>query len=278
MTAPASIVGPPVGAAVAVSRRGAGAPSWVGGAVGVAGLLIVWSLIATLLMSQADGVPTPWAVVSQLWTDNWSFYRPHLEQTGKEALTGYVAGNALAFAFGLLVLLIPPLERIVLQLAVASYCLPVVAVGPILSIVFTGDRPMSALAALSVFFTTLVGVLLGLRSADTATLDVVRAYGGGRWQQVRLVRLIAAAPAALASLKIAAPAALLGAIIGEYLGRVDAGLGVAMTISEQQLAVPRTWGIALVAGAVAVGAYALIGLLTRLLTPWDRATTGLGPA
>lgn len=271
MTAAASVVGP-----VRLPRTRRGTARWAGGCVGVVGLLVLWAILSTLVLSEADGVPTPWGVLVQLWHDNWSYYRPHLAQTGAEALTGYVVGNGLAFACGLLVLLVPPLERVVLQLAVASYCLPVVAVGPILSIVFTGDRPMSALAALSVFFTALVGVLLGLRSADPTTLDVVRAYGGGRWHQLRKVRLVAAGPAALATLKIAAPAALLGAIIGEYLGRVDAGLGVAMTISEQQLAVSRTWGIALVAGAVAGGAYALIGLLTRVLTPWDRATTGSG--
>ena len=262
--------------AVSTGRRRLPGGSWVGGAVGVVALLVVWSVLATTILSQADGVPRPWQVVSSLFSDGWTFYRPHLKQTGGEALTGYVAGNLLAFACGLLVLLVPPLERVVLQLAVASYCLPLVAVGPILSIVFTGSRPMSALAALAVFFTTLVGVLLGLRSADPASLDLVRAYGGGRWQQVRRVRLVAALPSTLAALKIAAPAALLGAIIGEYLGRVDSGLGVAMTISEQQLAVPRTWAIAMVAGAVAGAAYALTSLVGRLLTPWDRTTTAGG--
>jgi len=100
--------------------------------------------------------------------------------------------------------------------------------------------------------TTLIGGAVGLRSADRSALDVVRAYGGGRWQQLVRVRAIAALPSTVAALKIAAPAALLGAIIGEYLGRVDAGPGrPAVTISEQQLEVARTWGIALVAGALA---------------------------
>jgi ABC-type nitrate/sulfonate/bicarbonate transport system permease component len=69
-------------------------------------------------------------------------------------------------------------------------------------------------------------------------------------------------------LKIAAPAALLGAIIGEFLGNVDSGMGVSMTIAEQQLDVARTWGIAFVAAAVAGAAYGVIALAGRLLTPW----------
>jgi ABC-type nitrate/sulfonate/bicarbonate transport system permease component len=171
------------------------------------------------------------------------------------------------------VLLVPVLERVITQIAVASYCLPMVAIGPILSLVLDGDKPMSAMAGLSVFFTTLIGALLGLRSADPASLDLVRAYGGGRWQQMLRVRLIAALPSTLAALKIAGPAALLGAIIGEYLGRVDSGLGIAMTIAQQQLDVPRTWGIALVSGAVAGIAYGVVGLISRYALPWSRTTT-----
>jgi ABC-type nitrate/sulfonate/bicarbonate transport system permease component len=245
----------------------------VGGLVGALSLLAVWALLAMTVFTTADGVPTPWAVLRQFVRDGWAFYRPHLVQTGGEALVGYLVGNLLALGCAALVLLVPALERLVTQLAVASYCLPIVAVGPILSLVFTGARPMQAMAGLAVFFTTLVGALLGLRSVDPAALDLVRAYGGGRWQQLRRVRLVAALPSTVAALKIAAPAALLGAILGEYLGRVDAGLGVAMTISEQQLDVARTWGLALVSGGVAALGYAIVGLLGRLALPWAQSIT-----
>jgi ABC-type nitrate/sulfonate/bicarbonate transport system permease component len=247
--------------------------TWAGGAVGIAALIGAWSLLSTTVFGPGDGVPTPWAVVASVFDDGWTFYSPHVEQTVAEALTGYLVGNALALGLAVLVLLVPVLERVITQIAVASYCLPIVAIGPILSLVLDGDKPMSAMAGLSVFFTTLIGALLGLRSADPASLDLVRAYGGGRWQQMLRVRLIAALPSTLAALKIAGPAALLGAIIGEYLGRVDSGLGIAMTIAQQQLDVPRTWGIALVSGAVAGIAYGTVGLIARYALPWSRTTT-----
>ena len=247
--------------------------AWAGGAVGLAVVIGLWALLAATLLGTADGVPTPWAVIRQISEDGWTFYGPHIGQTVSEDLTGYLVGNGLALGLAVLVLLVPVLERVVTQIAVASYCLPIVAVGPILSLVLDGDRPMAAMAGLSVFFTTLVGTLLGLRSADPTSLDLVRAYGGGRWQQMRRVRAIAALPSALAALKIAGPAALLGAIIGEYLGRVDNGLGIATTIAQQQLDVSRTWGIAMVSGAVAGIAYGTIGLVARFALPWSRTTT-----
>ena len=249
-------------------------PSWVSSLTGVVVLIGIWWVLAvTAFSAKGSGVPTPWQVLTQLRDDGWSFYQPLISATLGEALRGYAVGNGLALGCAALVLLVPPLERIVVQLAVASYCLPLVAIGPILSLLFSGTTPMITLAALAVFFTTLIGALLGLRSADTVTLDVIRAYGGGRWAELVKVRLIAALPATLAALKISAPAALLGAIIGEYLGHIDTGLGVAMTVSEASIEVPRTWGIALVAGLVAGIGYGLTALIARLALPWARTTT-----
>lgn len=249
-------------------------PSWLTGLIGVVVLLVVWSLLASTVFAGAGkGVPAPWAVVTQIGHDGWGFYEPLVAATLGEALRGYLIGNGLALFFAALVLLVPALERLVVQLAVASYCLPLVAIGPILSLLLSGDAPMITMAALSVFFTTLIGALLGLRSADPVALDLVRAYGGGRWHTLIKVRVIAALPSTLAAVKISAPAALLGAIIGEYLGHIDTGLGVAMTISETSLNVSRTWGIALIAGAVAGLGYGLTALVGRLLLPWSRSTT-----
>ena len=249
-------------------------PTWATGLIGVVVLLVVWTVLASTVFAGAGkGVPTPWAVVTQMGHDGWGFYEPLIAATLGEALRGYLVGNGLALFFAALVLLVPFLERLVVQLAVASYCLPLVAIGPILSLLLSGDAPMITMAALSVFFTTLIGALLGLRSADPVTLDLVRAYGGGRWHTLTKVRVIAALPSTLAALKISAPAALLGAIIGEYLGHIDTGLGVAMTISETSLNVPRTWGIALIAGAVAGLGYGLTALVARALLPWARSTT-----
>ena len=132
-------------------------------------------------------------------------------------------------------LLLPRIETVVVQIAVVSYCLPVVAVGGIAIVVLggakrAGDPSATAifLAALAVFFTTVVGALLGFRAADRSSLDVVRVYGGSRFTQLRKVRLIAATPAILNALQIAVPSAFLGAILGEYMGGTDRGVGITL--------------------------------------------------
>ena len=144
---------------------------------------------------------------------------------------------------------------------IASYCLPVIAIGPILQIVFNGQTPKIILAALSVFFTTLVGMLVGLRSADKTTLDLIHAYGGGAFKKLTKVRLRAALPSLFAALRIAAPAAILGAIIGEYLGAEHGPRRRDDQLASRRSRSSGRGRIALVATALAGVAYGITALV-----------------
>jgi ABC-type nitrate/sulfonate/bicarbonate transport system permease component len=259
------------------SARLQSGPPWLGGAVGIVALVIIWTLISVTSLSKHGAIPKPWSVIAQYHKDGWSYYWPNVSVTLRGALEGFVIGNVLALLIAVVVLLLPQLEKIATQVAVITYCMPLTAIGPIILVVKGGRAPTVFLAAIAVFFTTLIGALLGLKAADRASLDVVAVYGGGRWQQMLRVQAIAALPSTISGLKIAAPAALLGAIIGEYLGGVDSGLGVAITSAQQQYDVPRTWGLAFVCGAIAGLGYFLIGLIGRLLTPWaPKSNLGVG--
>ena len=242
-------------------------PSAWAGAAGLIGVVILWQLVGATVFHQSQAVPTPTAVLRQMGKDGWSFYWPNLQTTLAEAMKGWFWGNLLAIGAAMLFVIAPVFERPLLQLGVASYCLPPVAILPIFAIVFSGETPKVVLAGMSVFFTTLIATLVGLRSADAAALDLVHAYGGGTTKKLIKVQLPASLPSMFAGLCIAAPAAVLGAIIGEFLGG-NRGLGVAMINSMQALDIARTWGIALVATAAAGIGFVLTTLAGRLLTPW----------
>jgi sulfonate transport system permease protein len=258
------------------ARRSVGLPSWFGGVVGLALIIAVWTIFALTKFKDNGAVPTPLAVLRQYGHDGWSFYWNNFSITIKSAAFGFLWGNGLALAVAVLVLLVPALERVTTQVAVISYCMPLTAIGPIILVVFGGRYPSMVLAGIGVFFTTLVGALLGLKSSDRISLDLVTAYGGGRVKRMSKVQIMSAVPATISALKIAAPTALLGAIIGEYLGGVDSGVGVAITAAQQSYAVPRTWGLALACGVVAGLGYTIIGLIGRVLTPWAKNTSGGG--
>jgi ABC-type nitrate/sulfonate/bicarbonate transport system permease component len=230
-------------------------------------LIAVWYLLALTVLAGKHVLPTPNSVVVTIFHDPGYDLWPALARTATEAGLGFLWGNLIALFLAFVFVLVPFAETALLRIVLATYCMPVIAIGPILQIVLNGTAPKIALAAMSVLFTTLIGAMSGLRSADTTALELVRAYGGGTWKQLTKVRLRAALPLTFAGLSIAAPAAVLGAIIGEYLGS-DEGLGLGIMNAENVLDASRVWALALVVTALAGAGYFLIDLLGRALTPW----------
>lgn len=237
-------------------------------------LLVAWEVVALTAAKHSGVVPTPVAIVRQMWRDR-SLYPPNLHSTLVEAGEGWLVGNGLAIVLGFVTVQLPLLEKALLRVGIATYALPIIAVAPILQVSLAGNQPKVALAALAVFFTTLISTILGLRSADRTMLDVVHAYGGGRLDELRKVRAKAALPSVFTGLKIAAPAAVLGAIVGEWMGG-QSGLGIAMVASEQSLQVARTWGLAIVSAGVGGLAYALTSLVAVLVLPWAAESRAKG--
>jgi ABC-type nitrate/sulfonate/bicarbonate transport system permease component len=256
-------------------------PAWATGVLGSVLIVAVWWVSALTVFSgvgagQRQAIPTPPEVIGQWATDGATFYVRNFGVTLLEGVQGFLWGNGLALLLAAVVLVVPRTEGLITQIATITYCIPIVAIGPLVLIIAgapdSGDPSGTAvfLAALSCFFTTVVGTLLGLKAADRAALDVVTVYGGSTLTQLRKVRLIAALPSILTALQIAVPAAFLGAILGEYFGKVDLGIGPAMINAQQSLNAARVWGIALASGAVAIVGFAFFGLLGRLVTPWSR--------
>ncbi len=270
---------PPTGPAAPARRRVTDLPSWVGAVIGIGLILVIWWIASITLFQRSHAIPTPFSVAGRFFDGaQWASLWPNLRVTLASAGWGFVWGNLAAFLFAALVLLVPKLEQVVTQLAIVTYCIPLVAIGPVLVIVAGLDNPQVpsiALAALSVFFTSVVGTLLGFRAASLTSLDLVRAYGGGRWTMLRKVQLIAALPSVFGALRIAAPAAFLGAILAEYLGSGGENkLGKLLRNSQAVGDVPTLWFLALISGAVAGLAYFLVGLVARVVTPWTAGKAG----
>jgi ABC-type nitrate/sulfonate/bicarbonate transport system permease component len=250
--------------------------SRVGGLVGVLVIVVLWWLASLLLFQGSGSIPTSPSVLAKFFDgDQWAATLHNATSTVSSAAKGYLWGNLAAIALAVVVLLVPRLEALANQIAIVTYCIPLVAIGPVIVIVAGRQSPAGAsvvLAAMSCFFTTVVGCLLGLRAAPRTSIDLVRAYGGTAWTTLRKVQLISALPSLFAALKIAAPAAFLGAVLAEYLGSGgDATLGRALIAAQTQSDAPQLWYLALVSGLISGLGYVLVGLVARVVTPWTTA-------
>ncbi len=243
--------------------------SWAGTIVAIGVILIVWEVLGRTYFEGRATLSPPTRMVGSLISE-WDLYPRHITATLAPALRGWIFGVAIATILGTLAVLVPITERATLQFAVATYSLPIIAIGPILQVTFDGNTPRAILAGLAVFFAALISTILGLRSASPASLELVQALGGNRLTALRRVRIPAAIPTYFNGLRITGPAAILGAVLGEYLGRVNTGLGLFMVNAAFALQPDRTWAIALVLTTMSGIAFFLIGLVGRLLAPWAK--------
>lgn len=213
----------------------------------------------------AQGVlPAPSAILEHIYQQRW-IYLPHIWGTAQAALLGFVIGNAVALGLAVLIVRWPLIESWTAGVNIAIFTVPPIALVPVLVIVLPAEVERVVLAALTVYYPSLVAAVLGLRAADPRSVDLVRAYGGGYWKEFWHVRFRNALPTLLAGLRIAAPNAVLGAILGEFGTGIRWGLGSFLLGSIGRGDPAQLWGIGLVATAMGGVAYAvawLIGVLT----------------
>ena len=247
--------------AASLSPRQGGMPSSAVALVGILALVGLWELAARAL-SGAYVLAAPSEVAVYL-VENRALMGRNLAITLGNAAAGFAIGNLAAILLAMVALIWPRSERVITSLALLVFCLPLVATGPILRVFFgPGAGPQIALAALAVYYTTLIPLLVGLRAAPAAWFDLVRSYGRGEAATLVHVRTMASLPYLFAGLQIAAPAAFLGAMVGEFTG-AEAGMGVLTIRAMRALDVEMTWALATIATAVAIVAYSAIGLLAR---------------
>jgi sulfonate transport system permease protein len=220
-----------------------------------------WEILGRAGAFGPGALPPLSRVLLQLWRDR-GVYPINLEATLKEAVVGFVIGNAVAILLAMLFVEAPLIEVAATGAVVALFSMPIIAAAPVLATAFSIDTAKVALASIAVFFPTLINTVVGLRAVDRSLIDTITAIGGNRWTVFRKARLRAALPGVLVGLQIAAPAALLGAILGEFLGG-DKGMGVFMMNSMAQFETARTWGAGLVSTLIAALVFWFFGLIGR---------------
>lgn len=239
--------------------------SWLGTAAGLLAVLVAWELLARTVFDGKRIIAPPTGIVDAAF-DNFRLYARAVGFTLSAAVRGFFWGNLAAIVLAAFVALLPFTERIVLRVSLVVFCLPLVALGPTLRVIYgEGIGPQVTLSALAVFYTTLVPLLVGLRAVPQTWSDLVASYGRGRYTTLLVVRARASVPYLAVGLQVAAPAAFLGALVGEFTGAAR-GVGVLTINAMRGLRTNELWALATISSLVAVTGYALAGLLGRRLS------------
>lgn len=247
-------------------------PGWARALLNLALVLLVWEVVGQFQLVASGALPPPSAVLLRLVAD-WYDYPEHIAATLYGAGVGFLIGNLVAVAAGVLFALYPVTSRVARGLNVAIFALPPIAISPILVLTLSDMAPRIVLAALGCYFVTMTATVVGLTQADARAVDVVRAYGGRKWAALRFVQWRGALPTILSGLRIAAPNAVLGSILAEFGGGGRWGLGVYLLGSLGRAEPDRLWGIGLVATGIAALAYFAFAALAGAINRGSQAVT-----
>jgi len=196
----------------------------------------------------------------------------HASITIVEILGGLIVGVAVATTLGYLLAKSPLVDQLVSPYIVALQSFPVVALAPLLVIWI--DNPLARtilIAALVLFFPVLVNTVVGLRSVEPELVAVMRSLQASRWQTFTKLEVPFALPVFLGGLKIGVTLAVIGAVIGEFVG-ADRGLGFLINLAQGLLDTPLLFVALFTLVFIALGLYGLVSLSEHHFLAWKRAS------
>ncbi|MEV0292062.1 ABC transporter permease subunit [Nocardia sp. NPDC050710] len=238
---------------------------------GVGGL-VLWQVLTVAAGVPSFLLPAPTDIASQ-FAENFDRIVDAAIATGTNALIGLLLGAVFGIGAAMVAVRFHVVDGLLTPLAAAAAAVPIVALAPLLNSMYstTTDTPRRMVVTIVVFFPMFVSTAKGLRQVPQVQQDLMTSYAAGGWQVTRAVRLPAALPYLFTGLRIAAPGAVIAAVIAEYFGGLQNGLGSRITSAAANTAYPRAW--AYVVGAMIVGLLFLSAvLLLELLTRRPRTT------
>ncbi len=231
--------------------------------LGVAIMVGVWVYGGTAGWASGMFV-TPVEAVQPIVESGGVYWRA-AQATMWSALRGLVIGSTVAFVAAVIAAGVPALRRSITRLAAVANAAPWVAVAPCLIILLGKSQGPTAVAAIAVFFAVFVSTVVGLGAAPASTHDVASVLGATRRQRVWSIQLPAAWPSVADGLKLAAPAALAGAVFGEWYG-APRGLGVLLITAMQSARPSQLWAASLLSAAIGLLAYSTLAGFRSMLT------------
>ena len=234
-------------------------------------LLVIWQLAPPLLKIREYLLPGPASVVRAAL--NFSIpWHTHLTVTTLEILGGFVLAGAAGVTLGVAIAWSPTIARALVPFLVFVNTLPKVAVAPLFLLwLGYGIVPNVLIAALIGFFPVVINTAVGLTQVDDELLDLGRAFGAPTWKVFLKIRLPNALPYVLSALKITATAAVVGAIVGEFVAS-QAGLGMVIVNAQTNLNTPVAFAALGWISIIGLALYGAVSLAARWWAPWADTT------
>jgi NitT/TauT family transport system permease protein len=219
-------------------------------------------------------LPAPSEIIRSMDTNSAVLIQQSASTT-VEILLGFALSVVVGVPLALAIFLWQPFARAVYPLLVSSQAVPKVAIAPLFLVWFGfGLLPKVLIAFLIAFFPIVINTAMGLASLEREKIYLAQSMGLGAISTFFKIQLPNAMPSIFAGLKISITFAVVGAVVGEFVGG-QGGVGYLLLIANGNMDTSLLFGGIVALTILGVVLFALIGVLERLMLPWhavERAT------
>jgi NitT/TauT family transport system permease protein len=241
--------------------------------VGAVALLFVWWALVAVFNVKPFVAPAP-QVVAVTLVQKSDVLLSNLWPTMIEAVSGFLVGNLAAIAIATLFVHRKSIEMAFFPVVVLINSIPVVAKAPILVLLLgNGMAPKITIAAIVCFFPTLVNMVRGLEAVSPQALELMHVLSARKWEIFIRLRLPTSIPYLFSALKIAASTAVVGAIVGEWIGS-QVGIGALIIQATYNFDSALLYATVICGSAFSVVFFLTIRMLERICIRWAPGPAG----
>jgi NitT/TauT family transport system permease protein len=233
----------------------------------------LWDVAIRVFHIPPYQIPAPADVLVTLFHDGPELLAqawPTLDAT----IQGFLLSALVGIPIAMLIAGSRTVESYVYPLLVFSQSIPKVAIAPLFVVWFGfGLLPKVLSAFLLGFFPVVVSAVQGFKSVDPDMLDLARAMEATPLQSFRMIRLPHALPAIFSGLKVSITLAIVGAVVGEFVGS-NSGIGFVLQRSIGNFELPTMFAALVILALMGVILFWLIEVAERFAVPWHASQRG----
>jgi NitT/TauT family transport system permease protein len=235
--------------------------------IGMVTLLLIWEVAVRILNLPSYLLPAPSEIATEM-VRNFQNLLDHSWVTAYEMLMGYILAIVVAIPMAIAITASPSFDRFITPILLFFQTVPKISLAPLFLVWFgVGILPKVLVAFLISFFPIIIDTAVGLRSISPDMIDLARSMGATKIQIFSRFRLPTSLPYMFSGLKVASTLAVVGAVVGEFVG-ADKGLGYLLLVANSNLLTALMFGAIFALTAQGLILFYFIQVLETWFIPW----------
>ena len=242
---------------------------WSWPLLGGASVIAAWFAVVAVFRVPPFIAPGPVEVLAVIVENRWLLLK-NLAPTLQEALAGFVLGNGLGIVTAAVFVHNHTLQRMYFPIATLFNTVPIIAISPILILIFgLGLTSKVIVAAIICFFPTLVNMIRGFESVSASEMELMRVLSASRREIFLKLRVPRSLPFLFSALRITSASCVIGAIVAEWIGSTH-GIGAVIIQATFNYRSGLLYAAIIVSSSLAILLFGLVVAAERRVVRWPR--------